>query len=327
MVIALPARRAARTRARPAAAMRAFSAALLLLAAHACGAATTTDASASSSSSSDATAAARAPPDAPLVAAVPDPALEAFIEGRFVALARPGASQSAVRDAVSRGVAAGLLRAGPAKADAPGLGAAALGVITFKASDEPSAQVRLWRQRLAPAVPLPRRLALRMTRARRLAAPPRRPGCRPTRRCSARWRRSKCSPSQRARRRRPGLLSQRCRRRRQARRRRPPSPHRRRRRRRRPPPTIWCVRARARPNLAHACVGKAQRAGTADRGSQRRAHCVLPAAAPDAPGRLPLRRRATPARSASWTRACGGSTACASRARRQPRDTHAFISS
>ncbi len=131
--------------------MRALPAALLLLA-HACGAA------AADASRSAAAAAALAPPaDAPLVASVPDAALEAFIEGRYVALARPGASESAVRGAVSRGVAAGLLRAGPAARDAPGMDAAALGVVTFKSSDEAAAQVRSGapRRRRAGGVPVP----------------------------------------------------------------------------------------------------------------------------------------------------------------------------
>ncbi len=78
-----------------------------------------------------------------LVAANPDAALDAWLVGRFVALARPGNSASAISDAISRGVASGLLNAGNGVADAPDLRLAALGVATFKATAA-NAQVRAW---------------------------------------------------------------------------------------------------------------------------------------------------------------------------------------
>lgn len=70
-----------------------------------------------------------------LVAPNPDAALDAWLVGRFVALARPGNSASALSEAVSRCVSNGLLNGGNgAAADAPDLRHAALGVVTFKAT-------------------------------------------------------------------------------------------------------------------------------------------------------------------------------------------------
>ena len=80
-----------------------------------------------------------------------DAALDAFIKGRYVAVARRGKSQGDVEGAVNAGVAAAQLDDGRApgggpggpdrKRDAPDLTRAAQGVATFKAKDSASFKV------------------------------------------------------------------------------------------------------------------------------------------------------------------------------------------
>jgi hypothetical protein len=80
-----------------------------------------------------------ATPPADLVAPLADAELDAYLENRFVALAKEGASKAAVEGALSRGVASGALRGNSAAAsDAPSLANAALGVVSFKFATPPA---------------------------------------------------------------------------------------------------------------------------------------------------------------------------------------------